>query len=64
MKPRKENLEKVFDPLFTTKTRGIGLGLAIARRYARLHGGGLSAESQVGEGTTFRLTLPIAAKQS
>ena len=59
-----ENLEKVFDPLFTTKTRGIGLGLAIARRYARLHGGGLSAESQVGEGTTFRLTLPMAAEQS
>ena len=56
-----ENLEKVFDPLFTTKTRGIGLGLAIARRYARLHGGGMSAESQVGVGTTFRLTLPAAA---
>ena len=52
-----ENLDKIFEPLFSTKTKGIGLGLAIARRYARLNGGDLSVESEVGHGTTFRLTL-------
>ncbi len=52
-----ENLAKIFDPLFTTKTRGIGLGLAISMRYAQMNGGGLSVESEVGVGTTFRLLL-------
>tara|TARA_R110002096_G_scaffold164099_9_gene331803 strand:+ start:2067 stop:4967 length:2901 start_codon:yes stop_codon:yes gene_type:complete len=56
----KENLQKVFDPLFTTKTRGIGLGLAISRRYAELNGGKLEVESKEGTGTVFRLTLKTA----
>jgi len=55
-----ENLTKVFEPLFTTKTKGIGLGLAISRRYAILNGGDLSVESGTGTGTIFRLILVSA----
>lgn len=55
-----ENLEKIFDPLFSTKTTGIGLGLAVSRRYAEIHGGSLEAESNAGEGTVFRLVLKAA----
>lgn len=52
-----ENLTKIFEPLFSTKTTGIGLGLAIARRYAELNGGALTVESESGRGTSFRLLL-------
>lgn len=52
-----ENLAKIFEPLFTTKTKGIGLGLAISQRYVRLNRGWLFAQSQVGKGTTFHLIL-------
>lgn len=52
-----ENLERIFEPLFSTKVRGIGLGLAIAKRYAHANGGQLSVESALGTGTTFRLLL-------
>lgn len=58
-----ENLERVFEPLFSTKVRGIGLGLAIARRYAHANGGHLAVESQWGQGTTFRLQLLEAVPQ-
>lgn len=53
-----EHLDLIFEPLFSTKVRGIGLGLAIAHRYAELNGGSLTVESEVGRGTTFRLVLP------
>lgn len=53
-------LSKVFEPLFTTKAKGIGLGLAISRRYVERNDGELSVASVVGEGTTFRLRLPVA----
>jgi signal transduction histidine kinase len=56
-----ENMKKIFQPLFTTKTRGIGLGLAICRRLAEANGGVLTVESREGEGATFTLTLPVAA---
>lgn len=52
-----ENLSRIFDPLFTTKTKGIGLGLSVCQRYARLNGAELSAESVAGAGAVFRLTL-------
>jgi signal transduction histidine kinase len=48
-----ENMEKIFQPLFTTKTKGIGLGLAVSRRLIEANGGTLTAESRVGEGATF-----------
>jgi two-component system nitrogen regulation sensor histidine kinase NtrY len=55
-----EDLERVFEPYFTTKEGGTGLGLAIARRIAEEHGGALEVESSAGRGATFRLTLPVA----
>lgn len=55
-----ENREKIFEPLFSTKITGFGFGLAIARRYARLNGGELTVQSDVGNGTTFELELDAA----
>jgi PAS domain S-box-containing protein len=51
--------QRLFEPFFTTRREGMGMGLAISRRTAEAHGGRLTAESVVGEGATFRLTLPI-----
>ena len=53
-----ENLDNVFEPLFTRKAKGIGLGLAVSKRYAEINHGRLDVESEPGKGTTFRLTLP------
>lgn len=57
-----EDQEKIFEPLFSTKVRGIGLGLAIAKRYASLNGGQLNVESEVGRGTTFRFPLNAGSR--
>jgi signal transduction histidine kinase len=54
------DLERVFEPYFTTKEGGTGLGLAIARRIAEEHGGTLEVESAPGAGAAFTLTLPVA----
>ena len=54
-----DQLGKVFEPLFTTKTIGIGLGLALSQRYAELNNGWLTVESALGQGSTFRLTIPM-----
>lgn len=55
-----ENLAKIFEPLYTSKANGIGLGLALSQRYARLNHGRIECESRLGEGATFRLILPPA----
>lgn len=55
-----DELEKIFDPLFTKKAKGIGLGLALGRRYAELNNGSLVVESEPGQGATFKLSLPLA----
>ncbi len=51
-------VDRVFEPLFTTKTKGIGLGLAVSRRYAERNGGTLTAQNGEDCGACFRLTLP------
>jgi len=53
-----ENLSRVFEPYFTTKTSGTGLGLLIVRRIVREHGGELSIESSEGKGLTVTIRLP------
>jgi signal transduction histidine kinase len=61
-----EQLERIFDRFtrgdagLTQRVGGTGLGLAISKSLAEAHGGGISAESTVGQGSTFRLRLPIA----
>ncbi|TFG70198.1 MAG: hypothetical protein E4H27_06270, partial [Anaerolineales bacterium] len=56
-----ENLAKLFQPLFTTKAKGIGLGLALVKTLVEGHGGMVVVESQVGKGSTFSVKLPLEA---
>lgn len=58
---RDEDLERIFDPFFSTRDRGTGLGLAIAAKIMQAHGGRIKVRSQVGRGSTFGLYLPLAA---
>ena len=58
----KEELGKVFEPLFTTKAKGIGLGLALTKILVDGHGGTIEVESEVGKGTVFTIKLPISGK--
>ncbi len=58
----REVLEKIWTPFFTTKAKGMGLGLAICRRIIEAHQGRISVESIVGEGTTFTITIPVEPK--
>ena len=54
-----ETAEKVFEPLFTTKVQGIGLGLAVSKNLIEVNGGLLEVASEIGKGTTFVITLPV-----
>ena len=56
---RPENLEKIFEPGFSTQSGSPGLGLAVTRKVIEQHGGTIRVESREGQGTTFTLTLPI-----
>jgi hypothetical protein len=60
-----ENLNKIYDPFFTTKEvgKGTGLGLAVSYGIVQEHAGEINVESTPGEGTTFRLTFPLAQVQ-
>jgi signal transduction histidine kinase len=51
-------LERIFEPYFSTRATGTGLGLTIAKRNVELHGGVIDVESERGKGTTVRMTLP------
>jgi PAS domain S-box-containing protein len=55
-----ENLQKIFEPLFTTKARGIGLGLAVSKKLVEVNEGRFQVESAPDAGSTFKLFLPIA----
>jgi len=58
-----ENLDKLFEPLFTTKSKSIGLGLTLAKTLVEGYGGRIEVESVPGKGTTFTVCLPLAAVQ-
>jgi two-component system, cell cycle sensor histidine kinase and response regulator CckA len=57
------DMEKIFEPLFTKRAKGIGLGLSLSRSYAEQNGGTLTARSVPGLGSTFILNLPQAKQQ-
>ena len=63
---RPENLDKVFEPGFTTKVvgDGTGLGLAICYKIIHAHHGNIKVESELGEGSTFTITLPVRAPKT
>jgi len=52
---------RIFDPDYTTKEKGLGLGLPLAHEIVRSHGGDIQVKSQKGSGTTFEILLPINA---
>jgi PAS domain S-box-containing protein len=54
-----ENMQKLFEPLFSTKVTGIGLGLAVSKKLAEVNGGRIEVQSEVGQGSTFTLYLPV-----
>jgi len=56
-----EQLSKIFEPLYTTKSGGTGLGLYIVQEIVLAHGGQVTVDSVEGQGTTFTITLPRAA---
>jgi signal transduction histidine kinase len=54
---------RLFEPLFSTKVVGVGLGLAICKSFTEANGGTISVETEVGKGTTVTVTLPSAEEQ-
>ncbi len=54
-----EHLHNIFDPFYTTKSKGMGLGLSVSYSIVERHGGRIHVQSKVGEGTTFIVRLPV-----
>ncbi len=61
--PQKD-IDKIFEPLFTTKAKGVGLGLSIVKDFVEKHNGSVEVESTVGEGTTFYIIFPVDGKMA
>ena len=59
-----ENIKRILEPLFTTKSFGVGLGLPAVEKILERHGGGLRIESRPGEGATFTAWFPLRQKQT
>ena len=59
-----DQLAHIFQPFYTTKAHGIGLGLSITRRLIEDHGGSLQIESQLGYGTTITIHLPVISEDT
>ena len=57
-----ENLDRIFDPGFTTRGVGVGLGLSTVYRIVQKHGGRIDVKSRVNEGSTFTIQIPIVAQ--
>ena len=57
-----ELMEKIFQPFFTTKGKGTGLGLAVSKRIVEEHGGSIAVSNNVSGGVTFAITLPVKAE--
>ena len=58
-----EVAKKIFEPFYTTKEQGLGLGMPYAKKIIDQHGGTVSVHSKPGEGTTISITLPVAKKE-
>jgi two-component system NtrC family sensor kinase len=58
-----DNLSKILEPFFTTKEKGTGLGLSVVYGVVERHGGKMDIISQIGEGTTVQIRLPVAGVQ-
>jgi two-component system, NtrC family, sensor histidine kinase HydH len=54
-----ESLANIFEPFYTTKAQGIGLGLALAKKFTEVYGGSITVQSRPHEGTKFRATFPV-----
>jgi len=60
---RQENLPRIYDPYFTSKPAGTGLGLAVAQKIMDAHGGAIEVESSEGTGTRVSLRFPLMEKE-
>jgi len=58
---KNEHIHKIFDPFFTSRQKGTGLGIAISKHFVELHNGKISIESEPGKGTTTTIILPIGS---